>query len=236
MRRAGVPAECKIVYTDEDPEFARLAEAIEAARRHQSGENFKKLEETWASLPEAKKAATKKSILWAYCAMLASKGHLGAAAKWKDEIDWQAFLRAVSDSCHDCGGKGRIQETCRACRGSGRKRVRCGNCNGTGGCSFCHGSGRVGGVLGGSPARCPRCGGSGRCKMCSGGWKEVLCGDCGGRSRSSTCRTCNGSGRIVDEYNCDRVVRENLGEALRICRGETPVFRSASRLSSWSGF
>lgn len=46
----------------------------------------------------------------------------------------------------------------------------------------------------------------------------MLCGDCGGRSRSAGCRTCNGTGRIVEEYKCDRVVEENIRETLRICR------------------
>lgn len=213
-----------------DSELASLAEALEAALREPTGENYKKMLAGWEALPETKKAATRKPVLWAYCAMLASKGHLGTTAKWKESIDYPGFLRAVSEQCYACGGEGRTQEACRTCGGSGVKWVRCGNCNGSGRCSFCHGSGRVGGVLGGSPARCPRCGGTGRCYTCSDGRNDVACSDCKGGSLVAACRTCNGTGRIVDEYKCERVVAENLREALRICR-ETKVAEGGEQAS-----
>ena len=202
-----------------EDKLAGLAEALETAMYNPTGANYKKLEDVWQMLPEKEKTATQKNVMWALCAMLASQGHLGAAVKRQGLINYPAFLIAVSDRCHACGGAGRSQETCRTCGGVGVRRGRCGTCGGTGDCSFCHGSGRTGGRLGGAPLRCPKCGGSGRCGSCSGGWNEVPCSDCRGGSTATGCRTCNGTGRIVSADKCERVVEENLEQALRICSG-----------------
>lgn len=196
------------------PEYVELAGALEAAKGEGTAENYKKMMAVWTGLGAEEKAATQKSVLWAYCAMLWSKGNTAAAEKRKGAIDYRAFLQAVTDPCRACNGRGGKQETCRYCHGSGM--VESGQ-SGSGSCPFCHGSGQVGGRLGGHPSTCPKCGGSGKSGSASGGRKT--CPNCTGGTIREVCRTCGGTGRVYSESKCKRVVEENLEAALRICHG-----------------
>ena len=214
------------------PEYAELAGAVEVAQEEQTAENFKKLMEVWTGLGAKEKAATQKSVLWAYCAMLWSKGNTAAAEKRQGAIDYRAFLQAVTDPCRACNGRGGKQETCRYCHGSGM--VESGR-SGSGSCPFCHGSGQVGGRLGGHPSTCPKCGGSGKSGSASGG--RTTCPNCTGGTIREVCRTCGGTGRVYSASKCKRIVEENLEEALRICHGENEAGRQGGdEEETWSGF
>ena len=214
------------------PEYEELAGAVEVAKGEGTAENFKKLMTVWTGLGAKEKAATQKNVLWAYCAMLWSKGNTAAAEKRKGAIDYRAFMEAVTDACRACGGRGGKQETCRYCHGSGM--VESGRSD-SGSCPFCHGSGQVGGRLGGHPSTCPKCGGSGKSGSASGGRKA--CPNCTGGTIREVCRTCGGTGRVYSESKCKRVVEENLEEALRICHGGNEAGRQGGdEEETWSGF
>lgn len=188
-QQAVVPAEKRILK-----EFVPLAAAVEAAKRERTATNFGKMEAAWRVLPEREKKLVQKSVLWASCAMLLSKGNTEAVAKRRAFVDTQELVRAVTESCRACGGTGHCQERCRECGGTGR-------------CSFCRGSGHTPG-LNGRTGACPKCNSTGRCLACAGGMRQVKC------------LSCSGSGRTLSETKCRQVVDENLDHILQICHGE----------------
>ena len=200
---------------------------MEGAKGEGTAENFKKLMTVWTGLGAKEKAATQKSVLWAYCAMLWSKGHAAAAQKRQGTIDYPAFLQAVTDPCKACNGRGHNRTTCRHCGGSGMQARRCRPCGGSGTCSFCRGSGKVGGLM---SSTCSHCGGSGSCSSCTGsGEVQLPCPNCSDGKTGGSCQACGGTGRVYSEFKCKRVVEENLEDALRICHGERVEVRRNER-------
>ncbi len=176
------------------PELAGMKAALEALQGSQTPPNLAKVENEWKALSGKWKSALQKNVMWASCAIFLQHGNTTALAKRKAFLDAQALASAVSDKC-------------RACNGTGHNKDRCRECSGTGRCSFCHGSGRTPG-LNGRTGPCPKCNSSGRCLACSGGIKE------------SSCRMCSGSGRTLSATKCQKVVDDNIAQAIRICRGE----------------
>ena len=112
--------------------------------------------------------------------------------------------------CQLCDRRGYRYKTCFTCEGKRQIEQDCNYCKAKGvvGCSRCSGSGMITKVNVFKIVEyyeCERCAGKGRltCPVCEGSLKEI-----------SSCRTCNGSGKLSSEDICDHVgeKHEHTGE------------------------
>ena len=174
----------------------------------------------WEELPKKQKDAASKPVLWAFSAMLCAKGQADEVLKHQSIIDYPAFRDTVSDPCKTCEETGRKRIKCATCGGTGAHEVKCNICKGTGICSFCRGTGLPTSSMSGRALQCSNCRGTGKCKACSRGVAKKPCADCKDGIRSLRCPTCNGSGRIFQADKCERIAKENIEEALKLCKGK----------------